>query len=134
MKQSGHFDLRGLLAAASAVVFENERHLVTFVERTQARAFERSHVHKDILRTVSGSDEPEALCTVEKLYCSSNPHNHSSLFVACEKAGQMGSRMALATQVRVRHLAGEAASVLTKREGSAHHGSHRPPQYGLLRE
>ena len=101
MKPSGHFDLRGLLAAASAVVFENERYLVTFVERTQARAFERRYVHKDILRTVSRSDEPETLCTVEKLDCASNPHSHRGLFVACEKAGLLGSRIALATQVRV---------------------------------
>jgi hypothetical protein len=74
-ERSGHFDLRGLFAAAFPVVLENERHLVTFIERTYACAFERSRVHKDILGTVSGCDEPEALCTVEKLYCSSDSHD-----------------------------------------------------------
>jgi hypothetical protein len=77
-RPSGHFELPSLFAAAFPIVLENERHLVTFVERTKARAFERSRVHKDILRTVSGRDEPEALCTVEKLYCSSNSHDEEA--------------------------------------------------------
>ena len=35
------------------------RHHVTFVEPAYACAFERSRVHKDILGTVGGRDEPE---------------------------------------------------------------------------
>jgi len=76
--RSGHFNLPGLFAAAFPVVLENERHLVTVVERTYACAFEGSRVHKHILGTVSRRDEPEAFCTVEKLYRSSDSHDQEA--------------------------------------------------------
>src|SRR4029450_2114057 len=86
----GQFDLPRLLAAALAIVFQNKRDLVTFVERPDARAFQRRGGHEHVLRTVGGRDETKALSAVEELHGAADSHGEP--FPSRERAGQMGPR------------------------------------------
>jgi hypothetical protein len=87
---SGQFDLTRLLAAALAIVFQNKRNLVTFVERPDARAFQRRGVHEHVLRTVGGRDETKTLSAIEELHGAADSHDEP--FPSRERAGQMGPR------------------------------------------
>jgi len=83
----GQLDLSCLLAAALAIVFQNERNLVTFVERPDARSFERRGVYENVLGPVRRRDETETLCAVEELDRATNSHAEN-LSAAWKKAGQ----------------------------------------------
>src|SRR5581483_7232012 len=73
----GLFDLRGLLAAAAAVILEHKGDLVALVEGADARPLERAGMDEHVLGAVLGRDEAEALGAVEELDCSGDSHGES---------------------------------------------------------
>ena len=69
------FDLAGLFAAAFAVVFQNEAHLVAFVQRVDAGELQRAGMNEYVLGAVFGGNEAKALGAIEEFYCSRDSHS-----------------------------------------------------------
>ena len=64
---SSLLDLTRLLAAAAAIVLDDERDLITLVEAVDARALQRTGVNEHVLRSVLRLDEAEAFGGIEEL-------------------------------------------------------------------
>ncbi len=67
----GQLHLAGLLAAALAVVLEDERDLVALVDAVDACALERRDVKENVLRAVFRLNEAKALSGVEEFHSAS---------------------------------------------------------------
>lgn len=70
----GQLDLTGLLATATAIVFEHERNPVAFIQRADACPLKGGCVYKNVIGAVFRLDEAEAFGSIEELHSSVNPH------------------------------------------------------------
>src|SRR5690606_27259411 len=75
------------LAAAAAVVLEDESHPIALIERTDAGALQSGRVHEHVVAALLVLDEPEALGRIEKLHSACDSHKvvPSSRSKACRK-------------------------------------------------
>ena len=73
----GLFNLRGLLAAASAIVFQREGDFVALVEGADPRPLKRARMDEHVLGSVLRSDEAKTLGAIEELDCPGDSHEES---------------------------------------------------------